>query len=182
MWRVLVFAISMPLSGGNVADLKATAAKLQAQRLHAPGWRGESPLLTVFKHEVRDWVESNMTGEISDPPRFATSLNSVLKEAGLLCPDGRCAADNNLGLLGEVEVSLPAHDPRWLQITTSVGIVCECDQSIYLYERQDGLWNRRLESEQRLKQTKLWLNLDHQVSCRDLYGGTFCTLGCLAIT
>ncbi len=148
MWRVLVFAMSMPLLGADVADLKATAGKLQAQRLHAPGWRGESPLLTAFKHEVRDWVESNMTGDISDPARFATSLNSVLKEAGLLCPDGRCAADNNLGLLGEVEVSSPTQDPNWLQVETAVGIMCECDQSIYLYERRDGRWNRRFETEQ----------------------------------
>ena len=89
-----------------------------------------------------------MNSDISDPARFATGLNSVLKQTGLLCPDERCAADNNLGLLGDVEVSSPAHDPHWLQITTSVGIMCECDQSIYLYERRDGLWNRRLESEQ----------------------------------
>ena len=38
----------------SVDDLKATADKLRAQRSEPPGWRGESPLLTQFKHQLRD--------------------------------------------------------------------------------------------------------------------------------
>lgn len=148
VWRVLLFAISMPLAGASIADLKALAVQLQAQRSHPPGWRGESPLLTKFKHELRDWVESSMSGDLPDPVQFATALKLALKEAGLLCAEGTCRADNNLGLIGSLDISSPTQDHRWLEVVTSVGIVCECDQSVYLYERLDGRWSRRLESEQ----------------------------------
>jgi len=140
--------VCTPVPAATIGGLQAIALKLRAQRKNPPGWRGESPLLTSLKHDLRDWVESRLAGEIRDPAAFASALNSELKRAGLICPEDHCWADNNLGYLGDVEISAPENDSGWLVVTTSVGIVCECDQSIYLYEWRDHKWKRQVQSEQ----------------------------------
>lgn len=148
MWRILLLLTSVPLLGVTLTDLRAVADKLQSEKASPPNWRGESPLLTTFKHQLIEWVESKMPNNLEDPITFATTLNRELKKTGLICPEGRCSADNNLGLLGELEISSANGDPDWLVVVTSVGIVCECDQSIYLYEKHGGHWIRQVESEQ----------------------------------
>ncbi len=148
MWRVLLFLVSVTMLGATLTDLREVADRLQSQKSSPPNWRGESPLLTSFKHQLIEWVESKLPSKLEDPAAFAMTLNKELRETGLICPEGHCGADNNLGLLGELKLASATASPDWLIVVTSVGIVCECDQSIYLYEKRGGHWIRQVESEQ----------------------------------
>ena len=145
-WLALLLAVNG--IAASLTDLQATAEKLRAQRMSPPGWRGESPLLTEFKHQVRDWVESRMTVDTGDSQSIARELNRMLADAGLVCKAVCDDDQDELGYLAEIQLDPLAGSRGWLVLSTRVGIACGEDESVYLYERVAGQWLRRFENEQ----------------------------------
>jgi len=144
----LAFLMAGHAFAASLPDLQATAGKLRAQRSEPSGWRGESPLLTEFKHQLRDWVESQLNGEIANPQSVSRELNKDLAGAGLTCPGIECEDQSALGYLGDIRLDRLPDSAGWLVLITSVGIACGNDESAYLYERVEDRWLRRFESEQ----------------------------------
>jgi hypothetical protein len=145
-WAALLLAVNG--IAASLTDLQATAEKLRAQRSDPPGGRGESPPLTEFKHQVRDWVESRMTVDTGDPQSIARELNRTLADAGLMCKAVCDDDQDELGYLAEIQLDPLAGSRGWLVLGTRVGIACGEDESVYLYERVADRWLRRFESEQ----------------------------------
>jgi hypothetical protein len=60
--------------------------------------RGTTPQLTAVKHELRDWIESRLSGLAwdGDEGALALSLNDEIKQARLLC----CTDDSDENLIG----------------------------------------------------------------------------------
>jgi hypothetical protein len=109
---------------------------------------GARPELTVAKHQLRDWIETqlgSLTGtqaDIEQEKALAERINAQLKAVSVT----DAGDDQNLlGSLGEVRFS---SESGLLIITTGVGIPCQYDESAYGYRRVDGSWQRIWETEQ----------------------------------
>ncbi|MBI3473238.1 MAG: hypothetical protein HY013_17925, partial [Candidatus Solibacter usitatus] len=110
-------------------ELQQTAAKLRVGKGTNLPSRDASPLLTVFKHQLRDWIASQLP-PAGDLGKFeAGPLNASLKEAGQFGPEcsqqdyqsGKCDAENRSV---NMKVSRPQGYPNALLIQTGVGILC----------------------------------------------------------
>ena len=109
---------------------------------------GATEALTTAKHDLRDWVESQLIGapQSVDTRAFAAALHVAFGDANLLCLDmaGDCAT-NVLGYVDDVRVDRAG---EFLSVVTAVGINCGYDESAYAYTWRNGRWQRFWESEQ----------------------------------
>ena len=135
-----------PIAPAQDARLNALRTTLARMRSQAAAATIESPVsgpdLTVAKHQVRDWIEMQL-GSLKDEEEqgVLAHINKTLKAV-----DASDGADQNLlGSLGEVRFS---RESGFLIITTAVGILCQYDESAYVYKHVNGRWQRIWESEQ----------------------------------
>jgi hypothetical protein len=130
-------------------DSRLTALRQTLQSLHAQSGvsapnRGGEPKLTLAKHQLRDWIESQLGAveKKGDETKASERINKALEKVSVAPgKDG----ENLLGSIGDVELKW---DSGFLVVITHVGIVCEQDGSVYVYKRTSGKWQRVLESEQ----------------------------------
>jgi hypothetical protein len=109
--------------------------------------------LTVAKHKLRDWVESQLPSlpHLGDEAEFERKLNSELRDAGLFCGEsstpGReaCPDWTSLGFLENLKVR---RQGAFLIVQTAVGIDCGSDESAYLYGWSNEGWRRVWQNEQ----------------------------------
>ncbi|HEY3744427.1 MAG TPA: hypothetical protein VGL53_31505 [Bryobacteraceae bacterium] len=115
--------------------------------------RGATPALTQIKHELRYWIESQMSALTQNGETVAleNKLNAEVSAAGLACgvdaKDPECPDWTQLGYLSKI---IFRRQGSFLTLTTSVGIVCGFDDSAYLYRwnESEKAWRRVWESEQ----------------------------------
>jgi hypothetical protein len=125
--------------------LHATLVKLHAHAREAtPMEPGGSPELTIAKHQLRDWIETQLASlkDDGDEKAFAARINRTLQAVSV---KGAADDQNLLGSLGEVHVR---REGDLLVVATAVGILCQNDESAYLYKPANGRWQRIWESEQ----------------------------------
>jgi hypothetical protein len=106
-------------------------------------WWGAVPELTEVKHNLRDFIEERLAGlkQNGDEKAVETHINSELKAAGLIAND----KENMIGYVGDIDLT---RSSGLVILKTSVGILCQYDQSAYAYEWAYDRWNRVWESEQ----------------------------------
>jgi hypothetical protein len=131
------------------ARLNALHASLVTLHAHAKEASavglGGRPELTVIKHELRDWIETQLASlkVDGDEKAFADRINKSLKAMSVV---GAAESQNLLGSLGDVSISREADI---LIVTTRLGILCQYDDSVYAYgPAGGGGWQRLWESEQ----------------------------------
>jgi hypothetical protein len=127
----------------QLGALRATLASLHSAEPTVET-SGARPELTVAKHQLRDWIETQLSSlkDIAEEQAFAAHINETLKAVAI--PD--IGDDQNLlGSLGGVSFS---SESGLLIITTAVGILCQYDESAYAYKRVNDHWQRIWESEQ----------------------------------
>ena len=115
---------------------KAAAATIESP---APG-----PELTVAKHQLRDWIETQLDSlkDLDGEKALSDHIDAALKTVGV----ASASDDQNLlGSLGGVRFS---NESGMLIVTTGVGILCQYDESVYGYKRVDSHWRRVWETEQ----------------------------------
>ena len=147
--RLIGLAVVLVCKGWAQTDARLAALHQTLQSLHAQAGAsavnpGGGPKLTLAKHQLRDWIESQL-GPVKnegDETKVAERINKALERVSVAASkDGQ----NLLGSLGDVGI-------RWesglLVVITGVGIVCQLDESVYGYKRIEGTWQRVLESEQ----------------------------------
>jgi hypothetical protein len=143
-WLALVLASSgMAQTDSGLAALHETLQALHAQTDVSAVNQGGGPKLTLAKHQLRDWIESQL-GPIEhqgDEAKVSETINKALEQVNV------ARLDDDQNFLGTVGVDLKL-DSGLLFVTTSAGIVCTNDESLYVYKRIDGKWQRVLESEQ----------------------------------
>jgi hypothetical protein len=145
-WVAFVTAASMIGCAGDLDAIRETQKKLLAMRGQNPDTRGAVPELTVLKHQLREWAEFRIAnwGQNPDLEALTASLNAQFGETEPTPGDGQ----DFLGDIAPFEVSRPSGDTTWLQLVIGVGVECEFDHSLYLYDWRDGGWKRRYELEQ----------------------------------
>jgi hypothetical protein len=129
----------------QLAALHSTLAALRPHAGEHREIRDATPELTAVKHQLRDWVESQLTGfaQNGDEDKFAREMGDRLRGADLFCePQCRMSI---LGFLDNVRVN---REREFLIVRTSVGIWCGYDDSAYAYAWTSNRWRRVWESEQ----------------------------------
>ncbi len=128
----------------RLSALHATLVDLRAQTKLSNDNRGDSPELTIAKHQLRAWIESQL-GSIAkegDEQEVSQRMNEELRKVSLELADDN---ENGLGSLGPTTLKW---DSELLILTTRVGILCGQDASAYAYRKVDGKWRRIWDSEQ----------------------------------
>jgi len=106
---------------------------------------GSGPKLTLAKHQLRDWIESQLgpMKEEGDAAKASERINKALEKVNVA--PSKDDDENLLGTVGSVSIKW---DSGLLLVTTGVGIVCSEDESVYGYRRIGDHWRRVWESEQ----------------------------------
>jgi hypothetical protein len=106
--------------------------------------RGATPVLTIAKHQLRDWIETRLAKfpEGGDTAMLAAEFHSGLRDARLFCDN---CFPSFLGYVDDVQVN---RDQGFLIVRTSAGIWCGYDDSAYVYQWSGGRWRRIWQSEQ----------------------------------
>jgi len=145
IWIPLVLLCSAPAQ----TDPRLEALHTTLQSLHDQAGtyalnRGGGPNLTLAKHQLRDWIDTQLglLEKQGDESSIADKINKALEAVSVAPPKDD---ENSLGSLGQVDL---AWESGFLMVTTRVGIVCQQDESAYGYKRIDGRWQRVWESEQ----------------------------------
>ncbi len=142
----------------QLAVLRATLAPL---REHANDrmsndhgkTRGATPVLTIAKHQLRDWIESRLAKfpEGGDTAMLAEEFHAGLRDARLFCDN---CFPSFLGYLDDVQVN---RDHGFLIVRTSAGIWCGYDDSAYVYQWSGGRWRRIWQNEQNIYTSRSYL-------------------------
>jgi hypothetical protein len=115
--------------------------------------RGATPVLTVAKHQLRNWIESRLAAfpEGGDTATLAGEFHNGLRDAHLFCDT---CFPSFLGYLDDVQVN---RDQGFLIVRSSAGIWCGYDDSAYVYQWSGGQWRRIWQSEQNVYTSKSYL-------------------------
>ncbi|MEP7308365.1 MAG: hypothetical protein ABJA98_22915 [Acidobacteriota bacterium] len=148
--KTLVFLLVLLLQAAPIDPLAGLPAALRQLRGHLDEHRptfGATAELTAAKHQLRDWVESRLSGlgRTFDDRAFAEGLHTALGKADLLCNDLVDQCDwNFLGYVDDVRVS---RADELLVVVTATGIWCGYDESAYVYAWEGRQWRRVWEHE-----------------------------------
>jgi hypothetical protein len=148
VFLVILLVLPLPAVAADLQTMRTMAEHLRALKVGPSPSRGATPLLTAFKHELRDWVESQLPSADNLPQDFETfsaALSEKLTKAGLLPP--RSAGELAFGYVMRLDVSRPKGYDDLVQVLTGVSIPCGSDDSAYLYEWGQNRWARRFEAE-----------------------------------
>lgn len=148
--RFILFAAALAVGSAFAQDARLAAlhATLVELRGHIPDpdaeMLGATPQLTVAKHQLREWIETQLASleDAGDTKAFAVRINQALKGVSAGGPE---EDQNLLGSLSEVRLG---SEGGLLIVTSGVGIICQYDESSYAYKRVNNRWQRVWESEQ----------------------------------
>jgi hypothetical protein len=149
--------VAMPARATDpqLIEIHTVLQRVRAEASQHAETRGASPELTTVKHQLRDWIESQLGRLTSDSDELektelVTQLNDALKEAHLLCAtEPECSSNDQtrLGFLGDIRIDLRQRD-SFLVLQTAVGVECGYDESAYVYNWRNGKWKWIWQSEQ----------------------------------
>lgn len=147
--RFVGLVLALVCGGWAQTDSRLAALHETLQSLHAQTGvsavnPGGGPKLTLAKHQLRDWIESQFgpVEKEGDETNASERINKALKSVSVAPSKDD---QDLLGSLGEVDLKW---EPEILIVITRVGIVCGQDESVYGYKRINGKWQRIWESEQ----------------------------------
>ena len=163
MWKLAVLLASASVLLGSEDRIGLIRSLLIPMRT-APisQARGATSALTTVKHQLRDWIETQLAplrwkdGRWTpNPTVLQENLNEELSRAGLLCRQDVKCQENPLGYLDRIVLDIQS---GFLVVRTSVGIqTCGTDDSAYIYESTDDRWRRIWQSEQNNYEEKRYL-------------------------
>ena len=125
----------------TLADLHAHAAAATAA--HFPG-----PAIANAKHQLRDWIETQLGDlrEVEHLQAFSDRLNEKLTSVDIAVVPDAAGNENLLGTLGSVRIR---SESGLLIVMAAVGVIeCQFDESVYGYKRVNDHWQRIWESQQ----------------------------------
>ena len=140
----LVLLLQAPPPPAPLTAMRTTLRQLRDEYDAHRATLGATADLATAKHQMRDWIESQLSGlgNDIDARAFARTLHAAIRDADLLC---HACDENVLGYVDDVRVSRQA---ELLVVVTSMGIACSYDDSVYAYARQGEQWRRVWEHEQ----------------------------------
>ena len=118
------------------------------------------PLLTCLKHQLRDLISSTINAESNGsdtPQQLRTLILTQLRNDGVTMtaeePEEDVADENNLdppyvyGDIFDISIEQPGGHPELLVATTTIGVCCGADTSLYLFKKSGDGWKLTLAQE-----------------------------------
>jgi len=130
--------------------LRGSLVGMRKEPSASSGPRGATPQLTIAKHQLRDWVESRLSGltQRGDEGELARKLNSELRDAKLFCGEGQSQECPDWFLNGFRGDLVLKRQSGFLILQTAIGIECGFDESAYIYSWSSEGWRRVWQTEQ----------------------------------
>jgi hypothetical protein len=133
----------------RLAAVRATVLGIRQYANDHQQVRGGIPQITVAKHQLRDWIEARLASfpRNGDPAALTATLHQGLSEAKLFCDKDSDCFPTAFGFLDEIQIERQ-DDFLIAETAVGVGIRCGYDYSAYIYQSNDGQWQRIWEDEQ----------------------------------
>ncbi len=132
----------------TLSGVRTILQRLRDQATDYSETRGARAELTLAKHQLQDWIESQLDAlpEEGDVPAFSWAINAALADADLFCTDFDFECRYNI--LGYVDGPRMTRERDFLVIVVPTGVWCGYDESAYLYAWGNPGWERIWENEQ----------------------------------
>jgi hypothetical protein len=116
------------------------------------------PLLTRLKHQLRDFISAEINTQENrrkSAELLQASILSDLRASGVTVedPEDEDASESYLdssytyGTVSEISIQRPHLHPELLAVTTTLGVRCGSDTSIYLFKKTGAQWDLVLAQE-----------------------------------
>jgi hypothetical protein len=147
---ILLACASAFAADPQIDALRASLLEIRKEPEKSAGPRGATSQLTVAKHQLRDWIESQLPAlaERGDEGELERKLNSELRDAKLFCGEGQSQQCPNWFLNGFLGSLALKRQSGFLIIQTGIGIECGFDESAYVYSWSSEGWRRVWQTEQ----------------------------------
>jgi hypothetical protein len=141
-----------------IAETLASLRKIETEQFDAQIPRAAKPLLTRLKHQLRAFISDTINSEEglqATPQYLQTKLLVRLQESGVKVQRWEEVAYSKdyfqkpyaYGDIYDITVEQPAGHPELLVATTTLGICCGEDTSLYLFKKDEGTWRLVLAQE-----------------------------------
>ena len=115
------------------------------------------PLLTVLKHRLRDLISDllRVQGSEASPQQLQAKVIVDLRRSGVIVSEPACVThDQNYvdtgygyGDIYDIAIKRPHYGLDLIAVTTTIGVCCGEDTSLYLFKYEDKNWKLILASE-----------------------------------
>jgi hypothetical protein len=132
----------------HLAAIRTTVLGIRQYANDHQDVRGGIAQITDAKHQLRDWIEARLASfpRNGDAALLTASLHRGLSEAKLFCDKDSDCFPTAFGFLDEIQIERQ-DDFLIAQTAVGVGIRCGYDYSAYVYQWNDGQWQRIWENE-----------------------------------
>ena len=157
------FAVEPSARTRGDADLRSLMDTINAlKRIHTDSYETDipaaaRPLLTTLKHQLRDLIGEVLASEGSAASAQQVEARAIvdLRSAGIVLNEQECGlVDENYvdrgydyGQIHSITVSRPRPCFDLIAVTTTIGVCCGEDTSLYLFKHEGSEWNLVLVDE-----------------------------------
>jgi hypothetical protein len=138
------------VQSGSIAQTVTSLRAIKAD-VFTPLPAAARPLLTRLKHQLRDLILTTLNAPGAQQQtslRLRASILTRLKRAGVqieepqdeIIDNGSLEQEYVYGDIHQVAVFRPAQHPDLIAVTTTIGICCGEDTSLYLFKKQGARW------------------------------------------
>lgn len=152
---LLCIAVGAQAIGATVQDTMKALQSMQVEDMDTTVPPAARPLLTQLKKQLREEITDILNrnplslDRLHDSDRLTTYLHSELRKRGITISEAE-DPDSKAGPYGNVigaTLDRPEGRQRLLIVTTTVGIMCGSDDSLYVFKRNGALWTLTLALE-----------------------------------
>jgi hypothetical protein len=140
-----------------VADTVASLRGIHVDSTDANIPLAAKPLLTTLKHQMRDLITNRLSIEGSDVSTQQLQARVIvdLRRSGVIVTEPACVThDQNYvdtgydyGDIYDITIKRPHYGLDLIAVTTTIGVCCGEDTSLYLFKYEDKNWKLILASE-----------------------------------
>lgn len=146
---LILLPFSLLAQDARLAAIRQTVLGIRKYANDNQQLRGGIPQITVAKHQLRDWIESRLTtfSPTGNTAALTASFHAALRDAGLFCNNDSDCFPTSFGFLDEIQIERRG-DFLIAETAVGIGIRCGYDYSGYIYQWNNGKWQRVWENEQ----------------------------------
>lgn len=142
----------------SIAETIASLRKIKTGQFEGKVPRAAKPLLTRLKHQLRAYISDTINAEEglhAAPQDFQRRILTGLLESGIRIQsweevaysEGYFQQPYSYGDIYDITVAQPDGHPELLVATTTLGICCGEDTSLYVFKREGTAWRLVLAQE-----------------------------------
>lgn len=153
LWMVLSL-LCFSVSAGSVQDEVKSLQAIHVEDMDPVVPTAARPLLTSIKHDLRNEITDILNrnprsmDQLENDDRLTTYLHTELHKRGIRFSDADDSDETPYGSVVDATLARAEKHPDLLIATTTIGIMCGGDDSLYVYRQNGARWDLILASEQ----------------------------------